>query len=98
MQFQKNPQHCSWSPHPIKYGKGAQEPIPADDSPPLNKAAIKFIQQVVGSFLYYCRATDMTIPAALSKLSQLQTKATENTMQRCRQFLDYMATHLDAKI
>ena len=61
--------------------RGAQELIPANDSPPLGKAGIKLIQQVVGSFLYYCRATDTTIPTALSELSQLQTKATENTMQ-----------------
>jgi len=53
---------------------------------------------VVGSFLYYCRATDPTIPHALSELSSLQTNATENTMKRCRHFLDYMATHPNAKI
>jgi len=94
----KTPQHCPWSLYPIKYGTGAQDPIPDDNSPPLDKNGIKFIQQVVGSFLYYCRATDTTIPAALSELSQQQTKATENTMQHCKQFLDYMATHPDAII
>jgi hypothetical protein len=53
----------------------------------------------VGSFLYYCRATDPTIPVlALNELATLQTKATENVMKRCRDFLDYMATHPDAKI
>ena len=59
---------------------------------------VKLIQQVVGSFLYYARATDPTISVALSKLSSLQTKATELTMKRCRHFLDYMATHPNAKL
>eukprot|EP00804_Cyclotella_cryptica_P019676 CCRYP_016442-RA/>CCRYP_016442-RA protein AED:0.39 eAED:0.39 QI:0/0/0/1/1/0.5/2/0/309 len=75
-----------------------QESLPPDESPKLDKKGIKFIQQVVGSFLYYCRATDTTIPAALSELSQQQTNATENTLKRCEQFLDYMATHPDATI
>jgi hypothetical protein len=72
--------------------------MPTDDSPPLDKDGIKFIQQVVGSFLYYCRAIDTTIPEALNELAQQQTKATQNTLQRCKQFLDYMWTHPDAKI
>eukprot|EP00804_Cyclotella_cryptica_P027479 CCRYP_007450-RA/>CCRYP_007450-RA protein AED:0.29 eAED:0.29 QI:0/0/0/1/1/1/3/0/633 len=94
----KSPQHCPWSPHPIQYGSKTREPLPPDESPKLDKKGIKFIQQVVGSFLYYCRATDTTIPAALSELSQQQTNATENTLKRCEQFLDYMATHPDATI
>jgi hypothetical protein len=94
----KSPQHCPWSPQPIQYGSKTQDPIPPDESPALDNKGIKFIQQVVGSFLYYCRATDTTIPAALSELSQQQTKATENTLKRCQQFLDYMATHPDATI
>eukprot|EP00804_Cyclotella_cryptica_P023161 CCRYP_000367-RA/>CCRYP_000367-RA protein AED:0.42 eAED:0.42 QI:0/0/0/1/0/0/2/0/214 len=65
----KSPQHCPWSPQPIQYGSKTQVPIPPDDSPALDKNDIKLIQQVVGSFLYYCR------------LSQQQTKATESTLQ-----------------
>eukprot|EP00804_Cyclotella_cryptica_P016252 CCRYP_005739-RA/>CCRYP_005739-RA protein AED:0.46 eAED:0.46 QI:0/-1/0/1/-1/1/1/0/96 len=94
----KSPQHCLWSPQPIQYGSKTQDTIPPDDSPALDKNGVKLIQQVVGSFLYYCRATDTMIPEALSELSQQQTKATENTLQRCKQFLDYMAMHPDAKI
>ena len=94
----KSPQHCPWSPQPIQYGSKTQDPIPPDESPALDKKGIKLIQQVVGSFLYYCRATDTTIPEALSELSQQQTKATENTLKQCRQFLDYMATHPNVTI
>lgn len=90
--------NCPWEPNPRKFGSNSQDTLPVDDSPPLDKEGIKYIQQVVGSFLYYCRATDPTIPHALNELSGQQAKATENTMKRCKQFLDYMATHPDAKI
>eukprot|EP00804_Cyclotella_cryptica_P028854 CCRYP_008428-RA/>CCRYP_008428-RA protein AED:0.23 eAED:0.27 QI:0/0/0/1/0/0/2/0/267 len=79
----KSPQHCPLSPHPIQYGSKIQDPIPPNESPALDRKGIKFIQQVVGSFLYYCRATDTTIPAALSELSQQQTHSGKHaqTMQ-----------------
>jgi hypothetical protein len=92
------PVHCPWEPTPIQYGSKTQDCLPQDDSPLLDNDGIKLIQQVVGSFLYYCRATDPTIPVALNELASLQTAATENTMKRCKHFLDYMATHPDAKI
>ena len=50
----KSPQHCPWSPQPIQYGSKTQDPIPPDESPALDKKGIRHIQQVVGSFLYYC--------------------------------------------
>jgi hypothetical protein len=92
------PQHCPWEPNPRNYGSKTQDSLPIDDSPPLDEKGIKLIQQVVGSFLYYCRATDPTIPHALNELSSQQSRASENTLKRCKQFMDYMWTHLDAKI
>jgi hypothetical protein len=94
------PVHCPWEPTPIQYGTKAQDCLPEDNSPPLDKDSIKMIQQqqVVGSFLYYSHATDPTIPVALNELASLQTNATKATMKRCKHFLDYMATHLDTKI
>ncbi len=47
------PQHCPFSPNPITYSKDNQATTPADDSPILDNAGKKRIQQVVGSFLYY---------------------------------------------
>jgi hypothetical protein len=47
------PQHCPYSLNPIKYGKDNQAPSPLNDSPLLNEAGKKCIQQIVGSFLYY---------------------------------------------
>jgi hypothetical protein len=92
------PQHCPYSPNPIKYGKDNQAPSPLDDSPLLDAAGKKRVQQIVGSFLYYARAVDPTILMALSEISSQQSAPTENTMKRVNQFLDYMWTHPDAII
>jgi hypothetical protein len=55
--------HTPWEPAPFRYGK-SNKTAPDDNSPTLHEEGIKFIQQVVGSFMYYCRATDPTIPVA----------------------------------
>ncbi len=69
-----------------------------DASPLLDKKGIKRVRQIVGSTLYYARAVDMTVLIALSSIAMEQTKATEMTMKRCAQLLDYLADHADAKI
>jgi hypothetical protein len=94
----KRPQHCPYAPNPIKYGAKTQDPLPEDESPLLDMKGKKYIQQVVGSFLYYARAVDMTILVALNEIANQQVSPTENTLKRVKQFLDYMATHPDAKI
>jgi hypothetical protein len=73
------PQHCPFFPNPITYGKDNQATTPADDSPLLNNAGKKRIQQVVGSFLYYARAIDTNILMALSDIATQQAVPTENT-------------------
>ncbi len=45
------PQHCPFAPNPITYGKNNQAPNPTNDSPLLDDAGKKHIQQIVGSFL-----------------------------------------------
>jgi hypothetical protein len=92
------PQHCPYSPNAIQYGKDNQTPMPSNDSPLLDKAGKKRIQQIVGSFLYYAQTVDPTIVMALSDLSSQQSAPTENTMKQVIQFLDYMWTHPDAII
>eukprot|EP00804_Cyclotella_cryptica_P005248 CCRYP_018890-RA/>CCRYP_018890-RA protein AED:0.36 eAED:0.27 QI:0/0/0/1/0/0/3/0/601 len=94
----RKPVHTPWEPYPIKYGNKLQETLPPDESPTLNSKQIRHIQQIVGSFLYYSRATDPTIAHALSELATQQAHATENTLKRCNHFLDYMSTHPDARI
>jgi hypothetical protein len=73
------PQHCPFSPNPIMYGKDTQSFMPTDDSPLLDNAGKKCIQQVVGSFVYYARAVDPTILMALFNIATQQAAPTENT-------------------
>ena len=94
----KRPQHCPFEPAPIKYGRSAQEITEPKISPPLNKEDKKIVQQVVGSFLYYARAVDMTILHALNSIALEQSNPTERTMERVIQLMDYMYTHSDAVI
>eukprot|EP00804_Cyclotella_cryptica_P007873 CCRYP_001437-RA/>CCRYP_001437-RA protein AED:0.37 eAED:0.37 QI:0/0/0/1/0/0/2/0/154 len=65
---------------------------------PWERQQIKHIQQIVGSIPYYSRATDPAISHALSEFATQQSHTTENTLKRCNHFLDYMATHPDARI
>ena len=95
---EKKGQTCPYTPAPKQYGSEAQAPLPPDDSPLLDKAGIKRVQQIVGSILYYARAVDMTVLMALSTIAAEQTKATTKTMARCRQLLDYLAANSEAKV
>ena len=79
-----------------KHGQKVQCAKGADDSPPLSKADKKFVQEVVGVFLYYARAVDLTMLAALGSLASEQASPTENIMNKVLLFLDYAATHPDA--
>jgi hypothetical protein len=91
------PQHCPYNPNLIKYGKDNQANDPIGTSPKLNNANKKCIQQIFGSFLYYACAVDPTILMALSAIASQQAAPTEDTCNRMNQFLDFMATHPDAK-
>ncbi len=91
-------QTCPYTPVPKKYGSEAQAPLPLDDSPLLDDAGIKRVQQIVGSILYYARAVDMPVLMALSTIAAEQTKATGKTMARCKQLLDYLSANANAKV
>ncbi len=53
-----------------------------EESPAVNDADKKYIQQVLGSFLYYARAIDLTILQALNEIAADQAHPTECTLQR----------------
>ena len=69
----KRPQNCPYEPAPVKYGAKSDEIIHEKTLPLLDKTQQKFIQQVVGSFLYYARAIDMTILTVLNAIASEQT-------------------------
>ena len=54
------------------------------------------VQQVVGTFLFYARAIDTTMLTTLSAIAETQSKPTERTLEKVKQFLDYAASNPDA--
>ena len=62
------------------------------NEPVLGKEAKKYIQQVLGTFLYYARAVDPTMLVALSAIASEQASPTKSTMNKADHFLDYAAS------
>jgi hypothetical protein len=84
-------------PHtPPKYGAKKQYASEGDKSPLLDADGAKFIQRVIGKFLYLGRAVDTTLPMPLSALGTQQAKPREGTMAHTRQFLDYVGSQEEA--
>ena len=94
----KKPQDQPYPHVEPTYGAKQQYAQEEDQSPTLSKEDKTFIQEVIGVFLYYARAVDCTMLAALGSLATQQASPTENTMKKVKQFLDYAATHQDAII
>ena len=68
------------APHPWippNYGASIQYAEPEDTSSPLDKRGTKLLQEVIGTFLFYGRAVDNTMLAALGTLATAQTCGTE---------------------
>ena len=92
------PQHSPYIIAPKKYGKEAHNPLPPDESSPVSKEKIKRIQGIVGSLLFYTRSIDSTFLVRLNTIAMQQTSATDNTLKRTEDLLDYAATHPNAKV
>eukprot|EP00957_Ditylum_brightwellii_P136473 10407855-Ditylum_brightwellii.AAC.2 len=60
----KHPQHAPHKHVPIQYGTKTQW-VKEDLTEPLKQMEIKRIQDIVGAFLYYARAVNPTLAAAL---------------------------------
>ena len=56
------------------------------------------MQEVLGTFLFYARAVDSTLLAAIGTIATQQASATEQTMCDITQLLNYCATHPNATI
>ena len=93
------PKCAQHSPHkcnPPQYGIKVQLPEPVDHSAHLPPAAVKCIQQIIGTLLYYTRAVNSTMLVVLSAIALEQSKATEQTNAAADHLLDYCATNPDA--
>ena len=73
----KRPQHSPHQAAPIQYGAKVQSSVPSDKTAPLYPEQIKLVQDIVGTFIWYGRACDPTLTAALSAIASLQTKGTQ---------------------
>ena len=62
----------------------------------LGKENKKYIQQVLGTLLYYARAVDPTMLVALSAITSEQAPPTKSTMEKVDMFLDYSASQEQA--
>eukprot|EP00804_Cyclotella_cryptica_P008215 CCRYP_015150-RB/>CCRYP_015150-RB protein AED:0.19 eAED:0.17 QI:0/0/0/1/0/0/2/0/720 len=80
------------------YGAAQQYTHPPDTSPPLSKPDALFIKEVISVFLYYARAVDCTVLAALGSLAAQQANPTQLTLSHVKHFLDYAASHPDAMV
>ena len=73
------PQHAPAKAGPIQYGSKTQQSKPEDTSPQLSPAGIKRIQDVVGTFGWYARATDPTMEKNIEFHSRAANKGNTAT-------------------
>ena len=94
----KKPQYAPhrWTAH--AYGQRLQMAPDPDSSELRDQKVIKFIQTVVGIFLYYARSLDPTMLHALNEISRIQARPTKDTMAKAKWFLDYAANYPNAII
>jgi hypothetical protein len=92
----KKPQHSPHAWTAPNYSAATQAAIAEDTTSPLGAADITFLQQIIGTLLYYARAVDNTMLVAISTLASVQAKGTEATMDAAVHLLNYCATLPDA--
>ena len=73
------PQHQPYPHVKPTYGAKAQYTEDMDSSPPLDKQGKKYIQEVIGTLLYYAHCVDNTMLPALGSLATQQANPTQNT-------------------
>ena len=74
------PQDQPYKYTPIVYG-AKQQFATEDTSPKIDIKKIRLVQNIVGTLLYYARAVDSTMAAALSTIASQQANGTEATLQ-----------------
>ena len=73
--------HTSQSP---KYGARQQYAPTGATAPQVSAEDKLFVQQVLGTFLYYTHAVDSTMLVALSAIVTEQSRPTETTMAKVK--------------
>ena len=91
------PTHAPLPYTPPVYGKSAQLTTP-DLTAPATPTQIKWLQEVVGVFLYHARALDLMTLCAINKIASAQSSATQHTVDLATHFLQHMATWPDTTL
>ena len=88
------------APHPYKATKKHGLPMtqPHNTATKLTPQAIKHLQQIVDTFLFYSRAINPTMLTALSIIATEQTQGTQTTKEKADHFLTYAVIHPNATI
>jgi hypothetical protein len=94
----KRPQHAPHLWTQPNYAAKHQLTPPTDTMAVLTPKAIKRVQQITGTLLYYARAVDSTILVALGTIAAQQSNGTMATNEAINHLLDYCYTHLNATI
>ena len=95
------PQHSPYPYQPPKYGQSIQYAVQSIDSTKykLTPLQLQTIQEIVGTFRFYADAVDSTmimpVSALLTDTNNIETSGLD---RRKNHFLDYAATHPDAKL
>eukprot|EP00804_Cyclotella_cryptica_P017098 CCRYP_003348-RA/>CCRYP_003348-RA protein AED:0.29 eAED:0.29 QI:0/0/0/1/1/1/2/0/539 len=92
------PQHQPYPNVPRTYGSKPQLCATVDTASALGKHQKKFVQEVIGVFMYYSRAVVCTMLTALGSLGAQQANPTMTTLDRVYQFLDYALSHPNAGV
>jgi hypothetical protein len=102
MRFQHKapsmPQHQPYPHVKPTYSTTCQYAEASNTSELLSKENKTYVQEVIGTFLYYARCVDSLMLAALGTLATQQATPTKNTMKKIKQFLDYATTNPDAAV
>ena len=70
-----------------------QKSEPQDNTKKQNAEDTKYVQRVMGSFLYYGGAVDSLLLHALCTITSTKTAPTENIKKQVDTFLNYMSWH-----
>jgi hypothetical protein len=92
------PQHSPHAWQKPSYGDKIQYAPDSNTSPALDSKETKLVQEILGTLLYYARAINSTMLAAIGTIATQQASATKQTMKAVVQLLNYCATHPDAVV
>jgi len=92
------PQHSPHAWQKPQYGAKTQYAPSEDESPLLDSAGTKHVQEVLGVLLFYARAVDSTMLPAIGTITTQQAQGTRVTRNAITQLLNYCATNPNAVV